>query len=141
MDARQKRKILDCFNGNVDRDCDVCQAHNSRGGKCCFGLKWEEDDEQCTDCIHYEDCGEAMAEAELYPRSRRVSLRRTTPVSRRVPINRNVPAPAPRARPTVDIIDNVHETMLQRLAKDALWGAAEGALHMMHDFFRTRRWP
>jgi len=141
MDARQKRKIIDCFNGNVDRDCDVCQAHYSRGGKCCFGVKWEEDDQQCVDCIHFEECGDAMAEAEAYPRSRRVSLRSpTTRVSRRVPINRSAPA-VPRARPTVEIIDNIEETMLQRLAKDALWGAAEGALSMMHEFFRTRRWP
>jgi len=153
MDLLQKRKIHQCIIlGNVDRDCGVCQAHHSRGGACCFGLRWTDGDRECEECPHSDDCEEATFRVQQR-QNEQALVRPTVPntptnypavqsyspiqVSRIVPRTAQQVVQAPISRPTAV---TPGEGALVRVAKDSVWNGLEGIFRTFHDFFRSSRW-
>lgn len=59
-DELEQSRMLDaCFQGQIDRDCENCVAHGDHGGRCCFGKKYDEyDEDDCQKCRHHDDCAE-----------------------------------------------------------------------------------
>lgn len=75
VSERERRQVMEeCFSGHMSRDCPNCPAHPSNGGTCCYGSeKFDDNDKECTDCIHHDDCQQEAinreAEAQWYERS------------------------------------------------------------------------
>jgi hypothetical protein len=163
MEQTQKRIVQECFDGQYERDCQRCPAHYSRGGICCFGHRFEYDDDQCLSCGHNDACEPATYQLQ----EQRVERPRRSPsVSRRrLPIygqssnetKRNLlseerpPAPAKRSQALSAPNDEVcylpmrkpHEGKWEHFFKGmgllGVWGAGEGALELMLGYLRRRR--
>ena len=79
MSETQRQIVQECFDGDRERDCDYCPAHYSKTGICCFGHKYEDEDNQCVSCPHNYDCSMETAQHER---------ERTVDRPRRIMINR-----------------------------------------------------
>ena len=149
----QDREIIDrCFSGTDPRDCESCPIHKENGGDCCIGT-YESDNSTCLSCIHEATCIKQTGALERAQRTPQRSIR--LPVVRN-PVRKPIAAPEIRRvgsrqeepgrllAPTDDYgyspIDVGEDaTMLQKVGWRAGWGAMEGAVEMLGDFFRTRR--
>jgi hypothetical protein len=160
--------IGQCLNGERDRDCEYCPAHSSRRGGCCFGLRHEYEDPDCTACVLESEC-EALAHAGT-----KHDVRRTTPAPRiiypgrstaKAPV-RTIVAPGTQTRhvqqgrvvvmqdygpqPGEPLLVqqpvqpeplklNPNDGLFRRFLKVSSWGAGEGFFEMGLNFFRKRR--
>jgi len=52
----QTLKISRCLNGEQERDCNWCDCHHSKNGKCCFGIRHEFQHPDCDACVLHQDC-------------------------------------------------------------------------------------
>lgn len=163
MSYTQRQLVQECFGGDCDRQCSYCEAHHSRAGICCFGHKYDCDDEECRACIHEYSCSreyESLIE-EQQPR-RRVVVNAVRP---RPTPGYNSPRPvyANGPRHQRAVVPYRHSDSMGRLLeqfpqeprmpmewKDETnffgqlstvvgWGMVEGGLELALDFFRRRR--
>jgi hypothetical protein len=81
VSERERRQVMEeCFSGHMSRDCVNCPAHPDNGGSCCFGNpeKFSDDDKECEDCIHHDECQQEvinkMAEEQWREQGRHSSI-------------------------------------------------------------------
>ena len=144
------------------------RAHLQRGSDddyvCCFGEKHDPHDSVCQNCIHQEDCEEETRENNAVSSYRPPSAYRGGSSVRRNIVSRQGRKSLPiygqssvsryRADEDEDEVEEVIQPQrvsgVQRVEVDhmpfpkqvgvhAAWGAAEGALGMVLNFFQNRR--
>jgi len=159
MQQTQKRIVQECFDGQYERDCSRCPAHYSRGGICCFGHRFEYDDEQCRSCVHNDACEPLtyqLQEQRVERPRRRPSVSR-----RRLPIygqqssetkgnllqESEAPAPKRMEEPESEIRylprkkpkHGKWKHFFKGMSLMGVWGAGEGSLELMLGYLRRRR--
>jgi hypothetical protein len=154
MSIGQSQLMRECFEGERERNCTYCPAHISKNGKCCFGHRYEEEDNQCYSCPHVASCE---------PSTMRYLEQQNATPPRRVVINRPPSAPGPAARTTQSVYNQSQSirrdggiivqqnrvaqplqvpddmSFWKKMGMNAAWGAVEGMLEMLLGFFRQRR--
>jgi hypothetical protein len=148
--------ISQCINGERPLDCEHCPEHSSRGGACCFGIRHEYGDSDCSACYLNEEC--ARITHHIPDRDSRYSRRiiypstplakavvRNTPMygqrPTRAPVTtpNNVPLlPQSSTVPDPIEIDPKHG-LLQQFLLVGMWGAMEGFFTLVLDFLRKKR--
>ena len=165
MEQTQKRIVQECFDGQYERDCDRCPAHYKRGGICCFGHRFEYDDDQCLSCGHNDACEPATYQVQEQrverPRRRPSVSRRRLPVYGQtsggtkeslLESDQQPRTMSRKSRPQE--IEDEGEVLYLPMKKDnegkwehffkgmglmGVWGAGEGALEMVLGYLRRRR--
>lgn len=166
MNETERHLISQCLNGERERDCEWCPASPNRNGSCCFGLRHEHGDPDCTACELENECvhlthGYAKSDVRrpstriVYPGRRPAN----SPSSTRVRVGSPRAQQAPHYYPTVaddgphqgeallvprpcDPVPlqlNPKDTLFTRFLKVSSWGAGEGFFEMGLNFFRKRR--
>jgi hypothetical protein len=143
-DTRMRQIMQECFDGTRYRNCTNCPAHHKQpGGICCFGHRYEDDDDSCRACPYSHQCRQetfawsAQKSSHVFKTSSSQYIR---------------PNSSSSSKPNEPLIKNNEnnrsgfvktETTEQSFAKQlgirALWGAVEGSLEMILGFFRTKR--
>jgi len=159
-EAAYDQAVQDCFTGDMCRDCSNCVASPAYGGRCCFGEAYNVADRECRDCYHRSECSQVYHGVARRPAQ--VTIRRPIVTSgqpligpRHAPVSnitaRAVPLPsrsqgallptAVHRTPPVPVKEEVQvrEPFLKRLGRVAGWGAVEGGLQMMLNFFQRNR--
>jgi len=155
----QKRIVQECFEGQYDRDCSRCPAHYTKGGICCFGHRFEYDDQQCHDCVHSDAC-EPLTYQLQEQRVERPRRSRPSVSRRRLPIYgqrggetkgnllQESEGPTPTAKgeepmvcylPTRSGKEGKWKHFFRGMGLMGVWGAGEGALELMLGYLRRRR--
>ena len=163
-DEEQTEIISACLNGEKERDCNWCPAnHTKPGGRCCFGLRHEDNDPTCDDCIHTRPCAsvthghqqrEHGRQRIIHPRRRVANPARPSRTQARRVSGNSLPivhdgygapqqgdpllVPHQAAEPQ-PLQLNPEDNLFQRFVKVSMWGAGEGFLEMALNFFRLRR--
>jgi len=153
--------ISQCLNGERTRDCQWCQAHHSKNGTCCFGIRHAYHDQICDPCILTRECAAMCHQApangprpivypsraaQSYP-TQQVRTNNPAPYS---PVNRAAalrqygpqPGEAMLAQAPVEVMPlqlNPNDNLFVRFCKVSSWGAGEGFFEMALNFFRRRR--
>lgn len=161
MQQTQKRIVQECFDGQYERDCSRCPAHYTKGGICCFGHRYEYDDEQCLSCVHSDAC-EPLTYQLQEQRVERPRRSRPSVSRRRLPIygqqsgepkgnllkESENPAPAPKRPEEPEIFyylprkkakDGKWKHFFKGMGVMGVWGAGEGSLELMLGYMRRRR--
>jgi len=160
MGISQRQVVQECFDGDRKRRCTYCPGHHTKGGICCFGQKFEDDDAQCACCPHNVACEPATfewvtqhedGEWNYGPPPRQVAVpgRPARPA-----VHAGRPAQgqvshglisAPRKVPATTEPQAIepaqfHERgFFEQMGLHAMWGAMEGAFEMLLSFLRNRR--
>ena len=158
----QEEIVLDCFSGRTSRYCGRCPAYYTTGGICCFGdiRKFDDDDNECTNCTFYEECRQEIIDRESSGGRRRdrpevrrrleiVPSKTMSPSSqyhaassdKSVKPRDNLIQIGPNKSVPTKIGTSPDETLFQRFIKDFVWGAMQGAFEMGVHFFRNHRLP
>lgn len=161
MEQTQKRIVQECFDGQYERDCSRCPAHYTKGGICCYGHRFEYDDDQCLSCNHNDPCERLTYQLK----EQRVERPRRPSVSRhRLPIygqssgetkgsllgESEQQAPIRKAQstetepeiyylPTKKSKDGKWRHFFKGMGLMGVWGAGEGSLELMLGYLRRRR--
>lgn len=151
-----EQMIQECLDGQSDRDCTYCSAHNSNGGLCCFGVYYESPDEKCDSCPIQSACGPATYSYSSRSTKTRIPIRprRTATPSSRLPtygknkggllgIEDSPSIPLQKSQEgeivqTQECTGKV-KAFFKQIGLHAVWGAGEGSLEMMLGFMRRRR--
>ena len=160
MEYSQKRIVQECFDGQRERDCSYCAAHVSKSGICCFGHRFEYNDDQCLSCVHNDACEPLtyQLQEQRMDRPRRPSVSR-----RRLPIygqpgdqakgnlleekeTRAVSKRTKAEEPEVITYlprrkdgDGKWGHFFKGMGLMGVWGAGEGALELVLGYIRRRR--
>ena len=156
----QDQIMRECFEGERSRNCTYCAAHHTKNGRCCFGHRFEEHDQQCLGCPHVSAC-EPSTYAFLDAQPTVASPYQPNAAPRRILINRatgatsipeqRIPVPgqphlagapliAPQVRTAQIAVQNPHDMgFWHQMSLHATWGAVEGMLEMLLRFFQLRR--
>jgi hypothetical protein len=158
MAISQDQIVRQCFDGERRRDCSYCPAHYSKGGTCCFGHRFEYDDEQCLSCCHNHAC-EPLTH-DLQERQVERPRRPSIPARRRLSIygqqgrqdKGNLLGDQPAAREERDADQEIiaylprqrkgegkWKHFFRGLGLIGAWGAGEGALELILNYLRRRR--
>lgn len=151
QNSEMREEMIACFNGDEDRHCGMCEAHWSRGGPCCFGDKFDPDDEECGECIHQVDCQEET-EKKYMEDNVGIKINRTRPYSANRPYQNTYQSPY---RPTyqqnswqqpprpVAVEPEEYaegESPFDRFLKDAIWEGVTGFFSGALGFFHAHKW-
>lgn len=153
--------IGQCLNGDRDRSCDYCPAHSSRNGNCCFSIRHEYGDPDCTACVLEKECaplthGNARSAPRIiYPGRSPAKVPMRTSVApgtttRQVLQNRVMVMQDYGPQPGEPLLVqqpiqpeplklNPKDGLFRRFLKVSSWGAGEGFFEMALNFFRKRR--
>jgi hypothetical protein len=141
----QNQIVQECFDGTRFRNCIVCPAHHKKGGTCCFGNRWEDNDKTCYSCQYNAACREETfatlthRPAQPNPNFRPIAAPYSRPT---IPINNSNRPPEPILNQNTmhrHPQERNNQSFAQQLGMHVVWGAIEGALEMMIGFFRARR--
>jgi hypothetical protein len=165
-EEEQEHIVNECLNGDRRRSCADCPAHHSKNGPCCFGCRYEEDDEEhCMNCRHQYACSSATLSYENRMARQREANRKENRglrvMNRSVPGRPSVGSPRPASRggliaetksrsmsrsrdaEIVSAEDQPTSGKVSRFFKHmglhALWGAGEGGLEMALRYMQRRR--
>ena len=131
----RQQKLDSCFGGEIVRNCGVCQSHPRNGGTCCFGAKFDNEDLECVNCIHTDDCYDLCdSRSRRVPVSGKLPIRRTTGSTNK-PIGA-FPEVEMAERPITD-----DESILSRMAKEGIWGAGTGFFYSLYRYMSNHYWP
>lgn len=153
--------ISQCLNGERDRECGLCPAHASRRGSCCFGIRHEYGDHDCTACTLEDECaplthgtGRAISAPRIIYPGRSVAkgpVRTAVAPGTRQPMPNRVAVmsdygPQPGEPLLIQqpvqpepLKLNPKDGLFRRFLKVSSWGAGEGFFEMALNFFRKRR--
>lgn len=154
--------IGQCLNGERERDCELCPAHSSRRGSCCFGIRHEYGDPDCHACVLEDECQELVEERVAINRSPRATVPRIIYPGRPAAKTTRTVAPGTPARSRVVTVQdcgpqlgepllvqqpihpeplklNPNHGLFKRFLVVSSWGAGEGFFEMALNFFRKRR--
>jgi hypothetical protein len=144
--------VRECFNGDRERNCSLCPAYHGtprREITCCFGgEEYNPADKECRDCLHEESCSEESAIPQPIPASRYArtsySSGRRSVVPKRgsqgLPIvGQGAPTIQPQKTAAQPLVVQPEMTFIQQVGLHAVWGAVEGTLGMLLNFFQNRR--
>lgn len=156
----QEEVIKQCVNGERDRTCDSCPAHNSRNGKCCFGVMHQYGDADCQQCHIEADCAQLAHSPQpkaaepyinrmVYPNSAPTQPTSIYPTRGSLPI---VNSPRPTAQSSSILPPPVHtssavqplqfpdtDSIFVKAVKHGGYGALEGFFNMVSSFLHKRR--
>lgn len=139
-DYELRRIVQECFDGTRYRSCQTCAAYHKNGGICCFGHRYEDNDDSCRSCQYTFPCRqETMVWSS---QSRNPHVFRPSNSSNHVPISKSSsrePLLKEKAHVVSSENDDDGKSFAKQLGMRALWGAVEGALEMVLNFFRTKR--
>lgn len=129
-----------CWDEPESRDCVTCRAHYRKpGGICCFGIRYEDQDETCQRCPHIEDCARRTHAQYASQAPSRL------PISTRIPIKKKDEGVIEEERLTAQdampaVIEDKKLT-LDHFIKRAAHGAIEGSMELALGTLRFRRPP
>lgn len=153
--------IAQCINGERERECEYCPAHQSKNGDCCFGVRHEHGDRDCMACVLSDEC--APLTHGYAPRTPRPAPSRIIYPNRRVPNSQGGSRVRVRSGPDqFPIVEEVgpqpgepllvqrpiepqpiqlnpKDSLFKRFLQVSSWGAGEGFFEMALNFFRKRR--
>lgn len=139
--------VYQCINGTRQPTCGSCPASSARNGPCCFGVRHEYGDSDCSACVLEEQCA-PRARANPYHRAGGAPPRPVPPPPQAAPkvtvLPGGQPGGPPRgAEPRVppdpikfDPKDPFLLQLLKRAAYGMLWG-----LFVLGSAFLDRRRP
>lgn len=150
--------ITQCINGGRVPNCEWCPESPEKNGDCCYGIRHEYHDDDCTQCSLENDCA-AETHRQVEPsRSQRIVYPGRSTTNR----NSSRRVVRPSGRSSLTVLNNqspqqgepllvqqqVEPTPIQLSSKDNLavrfvkvgaWGAFEGWLEMGLHFARKYR--
>lgn len=133
----QNQLVQECFDGTSNRHCESCAANYKVGGICCFGHRYEDQDDSCRTCQYKAPC---RYETVSFLNRNKVH---SPPIQ---PTYQDHRFTKPENRPIIQVsssqnrsVETDTKVFARQLGKHAVWGAVEGALEMVLNFFRSRR--
>lgn len=151
--------IYQCINGERRRDCDYCPNHSSQGGECCFGLRHEYGDPDCSACAIHIDCSQIthrvtnadprLSRRIIYPNTPAAKVPVRTVPSYSNPLSQTQPLTGRSQTPTSLLMQstnssdpiklNPDHSLIHQFAVIGFWGALEGFFTLILDFLRKKR--
>jgi hypothetical protein len=137
-----------CWDEADERDCRTCRAHyRKKGGKCCFGIRFEDDDEICMECPHIEDCHRLTHAYLSRQKNSGAPTRSLSSVKSRILKKKKEKEieeerlTAPDEDPEERDDEEDRTLTLEHTIQRGIHGAVEGGLELVLGTFRWRRPP
>ena len=158
------QRVQACFEGQMQRSCGTCSAF--RKG-CCFGEKFDDNDRECSECLHSNACRASCVNRVSYQTRSNVvvrgqpiiepAYRPATPLQSTYSHPGTYSQPYPTSQTTVQenrisqqymapptnlihINSENYGPALGQLLKNMAWHAAEGLFESIVRFFKTHDW-